>query len=81
MAKIEGSLSHEGDIKWTALQDKYFISALIPQGGVSKVIVNKGGEQDIHSAIELSGGQKSSFMLYAGPKEYKRLKALGVGLD
>ena len=81
VAKIEGSLSHEGDIKWTALQDKYFISALIPQGGVSKVIVNKGGEQDIHSAIELSGGQKSSFMLYAGPKEYKRLKALGVGLD
>src|SRR3989304_5425997 len=81
VAKIEGSLSHEGDIKWTAIQDKYFISALIPQGKVNKVIVNTGGEQDIHSAIELSGGQKSSFMLYAGPKEYKRLKALGVGLD
>lgn len=81
VAKIKGPLYHEGDIKWTAVQDKYFISALIPQGNVKKIIVSKGNEKDVHSAIEISEGQKSSFMLYAGPKEYKRLQALGVGLD
>src|SRR3972149_79637 len=81
VAKIEGPLSHEGDIKWTAIQDKYFISALIPQGKVNKIIVSKGDEKDVRAGVEIPEGQKSSFMLDAGPKEYKRLKELGVGLD
>jgi len=81
VAKIKGPLYHEGDIKWTAVQDKYFISALIPKDKVNRVIVSKSSERDVHVEIEVSEGQKASFMLYAGPKEYKRLKALGVGLD
>src|SRR3990172_9420839 len=81
VAKIKGPLSHEGEIKWTAVQDKYFISALIPKDKVNRVIVSKSSERDVHVEIEVSEGQKASFMLYAGPKEYKRLKALGVGLD
>ncbi len=81
VAKIKGPLYHEGDIKWTAVQDKYFISALIPKDKVNKIIVSKSSEKDVHVEIEVSEGQKASFMLYAGPKEYKRLKEFGVGLD
>ncbi len=81
VAKIKGPLHYEGDIKWTAVQDKYFISALIPKDKVNRVIVSKSSEKDVHVEVEVPEGQKASFMLYAGPKEYKRLKALGVGLD
>ncbi|MBI5756364.1 MAG: membrane protein insertase YidC [Nitrospirae bacterium] len=81
IGKIKGPLFYEGDIKWTAVQDKYFISALIPKDRVSKVVVKKSGDKDVQSAIEVADGQKTSLMLYAGPKEYERLRGLGVGLD
>lgn len=81
VAKIKGPIYHEGDIKWTAVQDKYFISALIPKGKVNRVVVRKSAEKDIQAEVEVPDGQKFPFMLYAGPKEYDRLKALGVGLD
>ena len=79
--KIEGPVTHEGDVKWTAIQDKYFISALIPKGKVSMVVVRKNNEKDVHSSIEVTNGQKVSLLLYAGPKESERLRGFGVGLD
>lgn len=81
VAKIKEPVTYEGEIKWTAVQDKYFISAIIPVSKVNRVVIKKGGEKDVQSTIEVPEGQKASFMLYAGPKEYERLKAFGVGLD
>lgn len=81
IAKINGSVYHEGNIKWTALQDKYFISALIPEGKVSRIIIKKSAGKDVQAEIEVPEGQKISLMLYAGPKEYERLKAIGKDLD
>ncbi|MCC7202101.1 MAG: membrane protein insertase YidC [Nitrospirae bacterium] len=81
VAKIEGPVYHDGDIKWTAIQDKYFISALIPKDKVNRVIVIKNKAKDVQSSIEVTTGQKISLELYAGPKESKRLEDLGVGLD
>ncbi|MDD5434295.1 MAG: membrane protein insertase YidC [Nitrospira sp.] len=79
--KITGPIYHEGDIKWASVQDKYFISALIPRDKINRVIIKKAADKDIQSEIEVPGGKRSSFILYAGPKEYKRLKSFGVGLD
>jgi len=81
VAKIKGSVSYEGEIKWTAVQDKYFIAAIIPESKASKAIVRKMGDKDIQSTIEFPEGQRATFILYAGPKEYERLKSFGVGLD
>ncbi len=81
IAKIEGPVSHEGDIQWTAIQDKYFISALIPKDKVSKVVVKKSTNKDVQSALQITNGQKVSLLLYAGPKESERLTSLGVELD
>ncbi len=81
IAKIEGPVSHEGDVQWTAIQDKYFMSALIPKDKVSRVIVKKTTNKDIQSSIEVTNGQKVSLLLYAGPKESERLTGFGVGLD
>ena len=81
VSKIIGPVAHEGDVKWTGVQDKYFIAALVPKDSINKVIVRKSADKDVQSEMEVPEGQKTSFMLYAGPKEYERLKALGVGLD
>lgn len=81
IAKIQDHVSYEGDIQWTAIQDKYFIAALVPKDKTNKVIVKKSGAKDIQTQIEVPDGKKISLMLYAGPKEYDRLKSLGFGLD
>ncbi len=81
VAKIKGPVYYEGNIRWTAIQDKYFMSALVPLVKGTRVIVRKKTEKDVYTEIEVINGQKSSFMLYAGPKEYNRLKGLGVGLE
>lgn len=81
VGKIEDAAYHEGDIKWTAIQDKYFISALIPAKKVDRAIIRKSAEKDVQAEIEFPEGEKGAFVLYAGPKEYERLKSFGVGLD
>lgn len=81
VAKIKGPVYYEGEVKWTAIQDKYFISALIPEDKVNKAIIKKNAENDVQAEIEVPDGKKISFLLFAGPKEYELLKSLNVGLD
>lgn len=82
--------TREGLLSWVALQDKYFIAALIPglsdeglpvQGSV-RVIPR---EEKLFSAgvvvNPLQGPQTSSYQLYAGPKSYNGLRELNVGLE
>ncbi|MFQ5543280.1 MAG: membrane protein insertase YidC [Nitrospiria bacterium] len=77
---------HEGNAKWFALQDKYFISALIPSENVSlgPITFRKKGEEKISAEVLLGKNDANGvhrFSLYAGPKEYDRLSALNVNLD
>lgn len=84
-SKIEGTVTHEGTILWTALQDKYFISALIPKeaGQVGPVSVEKEGAQQIRVDLKVPPDQAGlkTLALYAGPKEYDRLAQIGAGLQ
>lgn len=82
----ESTASYSGKAKWFALEDKYFISALIPKNDSSMgpVSFEKEGEKAISAKVQLKSGSGSSvhdFSLYAGPKEYDRLNALNVNLD
>jgi YidC/Oxa1 family membrane protein insertase len=73
----------EGSAQWAGLQDKYFLSVLIPQGGAS-VWVKKEDAKLVSTAIRipnLEPGANVGFRLYAGPKEYDTLHALQIGLD
>ena len=83
-SKMEAVVRHEGEPVWTALQDKYFISALIPTEAKAAV-VSKTHEQAVTVGVEFaSTGQtlsRHAFRLYAGPKEYDRLVAQRVGLE
>ncbi len=77
--------SYSGDTKWFGLEDKYFISALIPRdSSVGSVLFKKLGDEAISAEIQLnpnSGINTHSFSMYAGPKEYDRLSGLNVNLD
>lgn len=84
-SKISGTVTHEGNVSWTALQDKYFISAFVPKevGQAGPVSVEKEGEQQIRADLIIPADKAGQNMLalYAGPKEYDRLAQIGAGLE
>ena len=79
----EKELERKGAVQWVALQDKYFLSVLIPKEGAATLAKTEAPK--IVSAgvrIAASGAASSvALQLYAGPKEYDILRSLGVGLE
>ncbi len=76
-------LERKGAVQWAALQDKYFLSVLMPQGATA-VLVKKEGDKLVSSSVRMpatSTGASSQLQLYAGPKEYDTLRSLNVGLE
>jgi YidC/Oxa1 family membrane protein insertase len=72
-----------GEVRWVALQDKYFLSVLIP-AQASAAVIKKEGEKLVSAGIRIAqptSGSGIVTQLYAGPKEYDTLKALNVGLE
>lgn len=79
----ESETEHKGSVKWVALQDKYFISALIPKTGAS-AWPKKQGEKLVSTAIRLPidpSGTPLELQLFAGPKEFDTLQNLQVRLE
>ncbi len=73
----------KGTVRWVALQDKYFLSVLLPVQATAAVI-KKEGDKLVSAGIriaQLIPGSSVGMQLYAGPKEYDTLKALNVGLE
>ncbi len=86
--KLSQPVEHEGPIQWTALQDKYFLAAFIPQEPARRVwVMRQGEDQNIQKVTVGLPGIPSlekttmQLLLYAGPKEYDALKALRVHLE
>lgn len=74
----ESKIFKEG-IRWIAQEDKYFFSAISPKNSIEELKVwAKNG--DALTAIKFSAGSNNYF-IYAGPKEYDRLKKYGLGLE
>ena len=75
-----------GDHRWAALEDDYFIAALIGRPGTALI---RGRARDVAEVglvfreVQVAGGQtwEGTGDLYVGPKEWDRLSALGVGLE
>lgn len=67
------------NIDWIAQEDKYFAAAIIPVSPIDGATVWKeAGSAEI--ALKLKP-QKNDVTVYAGPKEYDRLKQLNAGLE
>lgn len=76
-------IRRSGDVRWAALQDKYFISVMIPQGAQG-VFAKTETEHVVTSGVEFpvdAGGSQLQFQLYAGPKQFDVMRSLGHGLE
>ena len=89
---VEGSKSEGGLVLWGGLEDRYFISAIIPRTSseksfVAKEVVETGKKHWTTSIIEkemvASSKEKVTYQysIFAGPKDRKALEKIGVGLD
>lgn len=79
----ETETEHKGPVKWVALQDKYFISALIPKTSAS-AWPKKQGDKLVSTAVRLpvdSSGAPLELQLFAGPKEFDTLQGLQIRLE
>ena len=80
----DDEVRHLGDIRWAALQDKYFISVFIPEDKANGVFAKTETERVVTAGIQFpgaSGAQTRSFRLYAGPKQFDTLKSFQIGLE
>ncbi len=89
---IDGALEKEspdpeirrtGDLRWAALQDKYFISVMIPQGAQG-VFAKTETDHVVTSGVEFpvdAEGSRIAFQLYAGPKQFDLMRSLGHDLE
>ncbi len=80
-----GQVYHEGDIKWVAMQNKYFMTALIPVETKGFKSITKASETgDVSVGLEyisVGGRAENRVILYAGPKESEILKSYNVSLE
>ncbi len=80
----------EGNVRWTGLRNKYFVVALIPPTEQPGTAVRTWGDPTrnlvatqlfVPMKIADDGEAAASFRVYAGPMDYDKLVALGVGLE
>ncbi|MEO7864223.1 MAG: membrane protein insertase YidC, partial [Nitrospirales bacterium] len=79
----EKELERKGAVQWVALQDKYFLSVLMPKEGAA-ALAKTEDPKIVSAGVRMAApGSASSvaLQLYAGPKEYDILRSLGVGLE
>lgn len=78
----DAEVERKGSVGWVALQDKYFLSVLIPTGA-SSAVIKKEGEKLFSSAVRYAASTSDSarMSLYAGPKEFDTLKSFNIGLE
>ncbi len=79
----DGEAERKGDVKWSAIQDKYFLSVLMPQKAAA-ALAKKEGDKLVSAGVRFAtpgDGSTMAMQLYAGPKEYDTLKRLNVGLE
>jgi len=79
----DNEMERKGAVQWVALQDKYFLSVLMPQAA-NAALAKKEGEKLVSAGVRMppaAGGATTALQLYAGPKEYDTLRSLNVGLE
>jgi len=78
-SKIKAPVYITKDLRWIAMEDKYFFSSIVPPKN-SEAKIWKTDTGDVMLALSLPAGE-NSYIFYTGPKEHDRLKKLGVGLE
>lgn len=86
--KVKDEIVKTGRLKWVGLSDKYFMTVIINKAfGKASFVLNTHSElltcEFLTPPIMLKPNEKRSisFLLYFGPKEIDRVKALGFHLN
>jgi YidC/Oxa1 family membrane protein insertase len=74
---------------WIGMLQHYFVSAMVPEGNVTREFYAKQLDKDLYSVgvivpvgtVEPGGEKSVTTRLYAGPQEQKALAKLAPGLD
>lgn len=77
----DSEVERKGAVEWVALQDKYFLSVLIPHDSSSAFIKKEGDKLFSASVRYPTPNQSMTMSLYAGPKEFDILKSFNIGLE
>ncbi len=79
----EKELERKGAVQWVALQDKYFLSVLMPKEGAA-ALAKTEDPKIVSAGVRMAASGAASpvaLQLYAGPKEYDILHSLDMGLE
>ena len=82
--KKRKEISLGADLRWTGVKTKYFLAALARQeGAIALARAFARGDEAIGVAGEIDFKQDEPLeaIFYAGPLDYERLKAMGLGLE
>lgn len=87
--KVKEKNIFSGDLKWVAIQDRYFISSIIPKEPVDatmKLDIDENGvlmNRYVSNEMVIQPGNEKLFEyeLYFGPKSIQVLKGVGHNLD
>ena len=87
--KIEKDQMAGPDVSWAGYESKYFISALVPQNpSLTSLLVGRDAKNMVTVSLKgpkhiIPPGQTGMFFysLFLGPKDYKILKPMKVGLE
>jgi len=77
--KLDEPKSYRSGLRWVAQEDKYFFASIVPAGQVVEAKAWRAQDSPV-VALRVKSGI-NSFIVYAGPKDYDRLKELNVGLE
>lgn len=80
--KLDEPKPYKEGVRWIAQEDKYFFASLTPSIPSGQTLEAKAWKvKDSASLAFKAKSGVNNFIIYAGPKEYERLKELGVGLE
>ncbi len=77
--KLKKPKAVTGNLKWIALEDKYFFAALVPKGPMASADLWSYKDTPVVSLTGRPGEQ--SFFVYVGPKRRYELMDLDMGLE
>ncbi|MFH0777873.1 MAG: membrane protein insertase YidC, partial [Candidatus Eisenbacteria bacterium] len=78
---------HTGNVRWAGVRSRYFLAAVVPPEGAVSRVMSHGNPDKSFSGTQIalpvspSGTADIRCILYVGPIDFWRLKALGVELE
>lgn len=87
---LDEEQSFSGKIRWAGIEDRYFMTALVPENpGEKRIRMNEDTDRQVlrvsyiepMERLDAGAGQSYAYHLFMGPKRMSELKAFGYELD